>query len=102
MKLNGKHPLLAYIDDLNLLGDNTDTIMKNKEMLIDVSKEVGLEIKIEETKYILLSHHQNAGQDHGMKIAKRIVCKCYAVHIFGNVSNTSEFEECCFLGCDAV
>jgi hypothetical protein len=36
---------------------------KNTETLIYTSKEVGLEIKIERTKYILLSHQQNAGQN---------------------------------------
>jgi hypothetical protein len=29
LKLNGTHQLLAYADDVNLLGDNVDTIMKN-------------------------------------------------------------------------
>jgi hypothetical protein len=28
-KLNGTLQLLAYADDVNLLGDNTDTINKN-------------------------------------------------------------------------
>jgi hypothetical protein len=36
------HQLLAYTDDVNLLGDNIHTIKKNKETLIDASKEVGL------------------------------------------------------------
>jgi hypothetical protein len=31
---------LAYADDVNLLGDNKDTIKKNMEILIDASKEV--------------------------------------------------------------
>jgi hypothetical protein len=35
LKLNGAHQLLAYADDVNLLGDNIDTIMKNREALID-------------------------------------------------------------------
>jgi hypothetical protein len=42
LKLNGPHQLLAYADDVNLLGDNIDTINKYTETLIDVSKEVGL------------------------------------------------------------
>jgi hypothetical protein len=46
-KLNGTHQLLAYTDDVNLLGDNTDTIKKNTEILIYASKEVGLEINRE-------------------------------------------------------
>jgi hypothetical protein len=28
LKLNGTHQLLAYVDDVNLLGDNKDTIKK--------------------------------------------------------------------------
>jgi hypothetical protein len=30
IKLNGPHQLLAYTDNVNLLGDNMDTIKKNK------------------------------------------------------------------------
>jgi hypothetical protein len=50
-------------DDVNLLGGNIDTIEKHIETLIDASKEVGLEINVEKTKYMLLSRHQNAGQN---------------------------------------
>jgi hypothetical protein len=30
LKLNGAHQLLVYTDDVNLLGDNMDTIKKNR------------------------------------------------------------------------
>jgi ribosomal protein S2 len=56
---------------VNLLGDNIDAIKKNVETLIDASKEVGLEVNTEKTKYMLLSRHQNAGQSHDIKIANR-------------------------------
>jgi hypothetical protein len=49
LKLNGTHQLLAYADDVNLLGDNIDTINKNTETLMDASKEVGLEVNVEKT-----------------------------------------------------
>jgi hypothetical protein len=71
LKLNETRLLLPNADDMNLLGDNIDTIEKNTKTLIDVSMEVGLEINIEKTKYMLLSLHQNAGQNRDIKIAKR-------------------------------
>jgi hypothetical protein len=69
LKLNGTNQLLAYADDVNLLGDNIDTIKKHKETLSDTSKEVGLEINVDKTKYMLLSRHQKVGQNRDIKIA---------------------------------
>jgi hypothetical protein len=63
LKLNGTRQLLVYADNVNLLGDNIDTTKKNTA-LIDASKEVGLEVNTEKTKYMLLSRHQNAGKNH--------------------------------------
>jgi hypothetical protein len=83
LKLNGTHQLLAYADDVNLLGDNIDTIQKSTEILIDASKEVGLEINVEKTKYMLLSHRQNLCQNRDIKIGDRS---------FGNVSQFKYLE----------
>jgi hypothetical protein len=44
LKLNGTHQMLVYVDDVNLLRDNVDTIKKNKESLIEASKDIGLEV----------------------------------------------------------
>jgi hypothetical protein len=41
------------------------------------SKEVGLEINVEKTKYMLLSRHQNSGRNRDIKVSNRS---------FGNVS----------------
>jgi hypothetical protein len=71
LKLNGTHQLLAYVDDVNLLVGNIDTIKKNIETLIDASKEVCLEINLEKTKYMLLSHQRNVGQNQDRRIANR-------------------------------
>jgi hypothetical protein len=69
--LNGTHQLLAYAEDVNLLGDNTDTINRNTETLIGASKKVGLEVNVENTKYMLVSRDQNAGQNREIKIGDR-------------------------------
>jgi hypothetical protein len=71
LKLKWTHQLLVFADDVNLLVDNIDTIKKNTETLIAASKEVGVEVNTEKAKYMLLSHHQNAGQNHGIKVANR-------------------------------
>jgi hypothetical protein len=47
LKLNGTLQLLAYADDVNLLGDNIGNISKNTQTVIDASKEVGLEVNVE-------------------------------------------------------
>jgi hypothetical protein len=62
---------MAYADDVNLLGDNIDTINKNTQTLIDASKEVGLEVNVEKTKYMLVSRDQNAGQNWEIKVGSR-------------------------------
>jgi hypothetical protein len=66
LKLSGTHQLLAYADDVNLLGYNKDTIKKNTEPLIDASEEVGVRIDVEKTKN-MLSRHQNAGRNNEIK-----------------------------------
>jgi hypothetical protein len=71
MELNGTHQLLAYADDVNLLGDNIDTINKNTQTPIYASKEVGLEVNVEKSKYMLVSREQNAGQNQKIKTGNR-------------------------------
>jgi hypothetical protein len=64
---------LAYANDVNIVGENIDTIKKSAEALLDASKEIGLEVNPERTKYMLMSCSQKIGQKHCMKIADRSV-----------------------------
>jgi len=66
--LNGTHQHLVYADDVNILGGSIHTIKENAEALVVASKETGLEVN---TKYVVMSHDQTAGQSHNMKIDNR-------------------------------
>jgi hypothetical protein len=54
---------------MNALG--LGSVNKNTQTLTDTTKEVGLEVNAEKTKYMLLPRHQNAGQNCDIKIANR-------------------------------
>jgi hypothetical protein len=70
-KLNRTHQLLAYADDINIVGENIGTMNKNTEALLDATMEVGLEVNQEKTKYMLMSHIEMTGQNYSIKIANR-------------------------------
>ena len=70
VKLNGTHQLLVYADDVNILGGRVHTIKENAEALI-VAWEIGLEVNVDKTKYMVMSRDQNAGRSHNMGIYNR-------------------------------
>jgi hypothetical protein len=61
LKLNGTHQLLAYADDVNILGGSVHTVKENAEALVVATREIGLEVNADTTKYMIMSQDQNAG-----------------------------------------
>ena len=68
MKLNGTHQLLAYADDVNILGGSIRTLKENAEALVAATREIGLEVSAVKTKYMVVSRDQNAGRNHSVRI----------------------------------
>jgi len=60
LKLNGTHQLLIYAD--NTLGGSLHAIKITPEALIVASRETGLEVNADKTKYPVMFRDQNAGQ----------------------------------------
>ena len=55
LKLKGTHQLLVYADHVNTLGGSVHTVRKIAEALVVVSKETGLEVNDDKTKYMVIS-----------------------------------------------
>ena len=68
LKLNGTHQLLAYADNVNILGGSAHTVKENAEALLVATKEIGLEVNADKTKYMVKSRDRNAGRGHSVKI----------------------------------
>jgi hypothetical protein len=56
--------LLVYADDVRKSIGKQHRYLKEKHRNSDAVKEVHLEVNAEKYKYMLLSRHKNAGQNH--------------------------------------
>jgi hypothetical protein len=50
------------------LGGSIHTVRENEEALVAATKEIGLEVNADKTKYMVMSRDRNAGRGHGVKI----------------------------------
>jgi hypothetical protein len=58
LELNNTHQLLVNAYDVNILGGSIHSIKKHAEDLVIASKEIGLEVNTEKTKYTVMSRNQ--------------------------------------------
>jgi hypothetical protein len=50
------------------LGGSVQIVKENAEALVVATKEIGLEVNADKTKYMVMARDRNAGRSHSMKI----------------------------------
>ena len=55
---------MVCADDVNILDESVGIIKKNTGALVVASKENGLEVNVDKSKYMVMSGDQNAGRSH--------------------------------------
>jgi hypothetical protein len=93
LELNGTHELLVYADDINLLGDSINTIKENAEVFLGANRDVGIEIHTEKMKYVIVSCHQNLGQNQYMRITKESFENVSKLRILRDDTNQNDVHE---------
>jgi hypothetical protein len=68
---------ITCIDYVNLFGDIINTLKENTKTLLEATRDAGIEINAEKTKYMIMSRHPNSGQKQNIRIANES---------FGNVA----------------
>ena len=91
LTLNGTHQLLAYADGVIILGGSVHTVKENAEALVVATKEIGLEVNADKTKYMVMSRVRNAGRGHSVKTDNSSTERGGRVQISGNDDNRSKF-----------
>jgi hypothetical protein len=71
LKVSGINQFLVYADDGNILGGSVCTVRENTESLVVTSRETGLEVNADETKYMVMFRDQNAGRSRNRETDNR-------------------------------
>jgi hypothetical protein len=69
LELNGTHHLLFYAHNVNLLGEKTNFLKKDTEVILNASKEVGPEVNMELPNHMFMSRHHTTGLNNFLLVS---------------------------------
>ena len=73
LETNGTHQVLAYADDVNLIGEDFRTIKGNADVLLNACKEIDLAVNIRKTKYMEIGRHRGMIANAHIKIVNPMI-----------------------------
>ena len=91
LKLNGTHQLLAYADDVPILGGSIHMLKENAEALVAATGEIGLDISVDTTKYMVMVRDQNAGRIHSVRVDNSTFERVEEFKYLGTTSTNQTF-----------
>ena len=59
---------MVYGDHVDVFGGSIHIIKKNRKALVVASKEIGLQVNADKTKYMVMFRDQSAGRIHYMRM----------------------------------
>ena len=60
--------LFSSNQERNILGGGIHTLKENAEALVAATREIGLEVSADKTKYMVMSRDQNVGRIHSVRM----------------------------------
>jgi hypothetical protein len=92
LKLNGTHQLLAYADDVNILGGSIYNLKENAEALVAATTETELELSADKTKHMVMTRDQNAGRIHSVRMDNSTFERVEEFKYLGTTLKKSKFS----------
>jgi hypothetical protein len=94
LKLIGTHQVLAYTDDVNILVGGIHNPKGNAEALVAATREIGLEVSADKTKYMVMSRERNATRNHSVRIDNSTFERVEEFKYMGtNLTNQNSIQE---------
>jgi hypothetical protein len=92
LDMNGTHQVLAYADNVNLLGVDIRTIKGKVEILFIGCNYIGLAINTRKTKYMEVGRHQGMMEDEHIKEGSNSYEIMITFNYFGSLKNQNSIH----------